>query len=766
MTRLLLLPVFLLPVALRAEAPVASYLFPAGGQRGTTVAVKVGGLFLHDRCNFELLGPGVTAPAELQRTPTLWLEGPVLPLPDSQRQEDYPRDMAGSVRLAADAPLGVRPWRVWTSQGVTPARRFVVGDLPEVIEKEVAGAPLPHRVALPITANGRMFPHEDIDIWEFELRKGQSLTARVEAAALGSPLDARLEVRDPTGRVIAENDDGPSGADPVVRIGATRDGVYQVRIHDINFKGSQAHVYRLTLTNETHVDAVFPLGCRRGTRTNFRLSGQGVPATLIAVDVPKDAGTPFAHQFDVGGKKTNPVVIDVDDLPEVVEGDTKPLVIPVVANGVIGKPRETDRWSFAAKKGEAIDIELRAQRLGSPLLGVLLVEDAQGKQLARAEGSGGKADPTLRFTAPADGTFQVVVAERFPHHGSMEYAYRLKLTKPAEPDFQVRVGLDALTLPRGGQVTLPVSVEALGGFRQPIALQLDGLPDDVTVTGSTLTAGQTTANLVLKATATAKLRSVPLTLRATAKLGDKETTRLAVATSDPSLTSLRLAVALPTPFKVVGQFVMGWASRGSVGKRRFSIERNGFTGPLTVSLADRQARHLQGAVGPTITVPAGATEFEYPITLPPWMEIGRTCRVCVMAVGVVVEPDGSKHTVSFNSINQNEQYVAVIEAGQLELTLETPSVRAEAGKSVEVKCKLTRGKGVEGPVRLELLVPDHVRGATAGAVEVPAAQSTGTLMLRFAGDKPGPFNAPLIVRATLTGTSGPITAEAKLDVGE
>ena len=61
---------------LRADAPVASYLFPAGGQRGTTVKVRVGGLNLHDRCGWELLGPGLTASKNLKRTSTRWFEGP------------------------------------------------------------------------------------------------------------------------------------------------------------------------------------------------------------------------------------------------------------------------------------------------------------------------------------------------------------------------------------------------------------------------------------------------------------------------------------------------------------------------------------------------------------------------------------------------------------------------------------------------------------------------------------------------------------------
>src|SRR5262245_45072875 len=91
--------------ALRAEAPVASYIFPAGGQRGTTVPIRVGGLFLHTSCGFEMLGPGVKASPKLESVKTIWFEGSLLPLPDSQRQEDYPKDVAGQVRIDGDASL-------------------------------------------------------------------------------------------------------------------------------------------------------------------------------------------------------------------------------------------------------------------------------------------------------------------------------------------------------------------------------------------------------------------------------------------------------------------------------------------------------------------------------------------------------------------------------------------------------------------------------------------------------------------------------------
>src|SRR5947207_6666245 len=97
-----------IPSLAAANPPVASYIFPAGAQRGTKVNVRVGGLFLYQKCGFELLGPGVTGPAHVASTKTTWFEGPILPLPDSQRQEDYPKDMAGTIAVATDAPLGIR----------------------------------------------------------------------------------------------------------------------------------------------------------------------------------------------------------------------------------------------------------------------------------------------------------------------------------------------------------------------------------------------------------------------------------------------------------------------------------------------------------------------------------------------------------------------------------------------------------------------------------------------------------------------------------
>jgi hypothetical protein len=294
---------------------------------------------------------------------------------------------------------------------------------------------------------------------------------------------------------------------------------------------------------------------------------------------------------------------------------------------------------------------------------------------------------------------------------------------------------------------------------------VEGLPAGVKASPLVIAAGQPAVEVAFDAGPSAPAGGTRLTIRGTGALSPRSVTRTAIlpaGPANPEVDSVLLAVALKVPFKVVGAYDLRLAPRGTVFRRRYTVERNGFDGPLEVSLADHQARHLQGVTGPTITVPAGAREFEYAVSLPPWMETGRTSRACVMAVGVVKD-GGAEYEVGYSSEGQNEQMIAVVETGPLGVEAERTSVRAVPGGVVPLGVRVSRGKGLTGPVRVEVVVPGHVRGLAAEPVVVPPEQSRATLGLRFAGD-PGPFNLPLVVRATLTTAAGPVTAETKVEV--
>lgn len=704
-----------------ANPPMASYIFPAGGQRGTTVDVRVGGLFLHDSPVFGVTGPGITHSPRLAPAKRVWFEGPLIPIPESQAQEDYPADMRGKVSIATDAAPGARRVHVFTAQGGAGGPVFVVGDLPELIEKEIDGEAIPESIALPVTVNGRIFPREDIDLWEFDAQAGVTVTAYVHAPSIRSPLAARLEILDAKGNVIAEQMRYACvGTDCSVAFTPRAAGKYRVRIADARALGGPAYVYRLTVT---------------------------------AANVP-------AFHFPL---RTTP-----DGLEDAIE--PRGIVsAPVAINGRIPQAGATNEWKVALRKGAPCTLDLVARRAESPLCGVVRILDAAGKELARTE-AGEVADPAaIPFTPPADGVYTVTVAEKFRGRGGPNFVYRLRLADgrgAGEPGFRLTVPAELYNALRGGTIKVKVVAERSGGFAGPILVTTEGLPSGVAATGTLIPAKQNAGEITLTVAPGATIQRHSFRIHGTGVAGLQACVRATAfhpgSRSVADTPDLGLVVTLPTPFKIVDEYVMTSAPRGETYHRKYRVDRGGFDGPITVQLAEKQARHLQGVTGPVLILRPGETEFTYPAFLPPWMELGRTCRVCVMATARIRDPlDGREHAVSFSSVDQNQQMIVVVAPGRLDVALEKTSIRAEG--EVRLAVKVARSKSLIGAARIEAILPGHWKGVSAAPLTIPADGESGELVLSFARDC-GPFNAPLVIRATVQAKGTPVTAEAKVDV--
>jgi hypothetical protein len=143
------------------------------------------------------------------------------------------------------------------------------------------------------------------------------------------------------------------------------------------------------------------------------------------------------------------------------------------------------------------------------------------------------------------------------------------------------------------------------------------------------------------------------------------------------------------------------------------------------------------------------------------MELGRTCRVCVMATAKVKDADGREHTVSFSSQEQNQQMIVVVGPGRLDLSVDKTSVRTDG--EVRLAVKVNRSKNLSGAATVEVVLPEHVKGVTAAKLVVAADKSEGDLVLKFTPDA-GPFNVPLLLRATVTTDRSPVMAETKVEV--
>ncbi|MCC2672957.1 MAG: putative subtilase-type serine protease precursor, partial [Armatimonadetes bacterium] len=439
----------------QASEPANAYLFPAGGQRGTQVAVTV-------------FGENIASVSDFHLRPTKGIEA-----------AKQTRERKVSLTLAPDAALGVVPWRVATTNGGTGSRGFVVGEYPERIEKEPGiNARAAEPVELPVTVNGRLHPHGDTDRFSFELRAGQRFYAEVMAARLGGPidtnifvgqfgnppsdvtekqLDASLTVYGPDGAVVASAED-TFGLDPALGFKAPKSGRYTAEVHHLAHLGQPQFVYRLTLAPGTLVEAVYPAGGRRGTSGGVSLVS---PAYHPAGDGDGQVG-------DL--RQTNTVPLRVGDHPELMESEPNDMpaqalaaALPAVLNGRFLTPGDADTYRVSLKKGETWQFDGWVERLGSPTDASLSVSDASGKVLtSNDDGVPGTHDPRLWFAAPADGDYLVQIREAGMSRLGERLVYRLEAT-PQAPDFEVEAGAEAVDLAPGGSVEITVSVRRLGG---------------------------------------------------------------------------------------------------------------------------------------------------------------------------------------------------------------------------------------------------------------------------------------------------------------
>jgi hypothetical protein len=128
------------------------------------------------------------------------------------------------------------------------ANPFYVRQEPNpVIAKTKATRQEPLTVTPPITITGKLARRGDIDVYQFDARKGQKLAIRIESRTLGFPLDPVLLVTDTTGKTIAQTKATVLGTDPALDFTPTADGAYRLEVRDLVGDGGMRHVYRLRI---------------------------------------------------------------------------------------------------------------------------------------------------------------------------------------------------------------------------------------------------------------------------------------------------------------------------------------------------------------------------------------------------------------------------------------------------------------------------------------------------------------------------------------
>ncbi len=155
----------------------------------------------------------------------------------------------------------------------------------------------------------------------------------------------------------------------------------------------------------------------------------------VKLDVPKDL-PPGLHFVRVATKAgvSNFRPLSIDDWVEVAETDknrskSTPQVVPV-PSVIVGKAdvEAADFFKFPVVAGKPITLEILARRLGSPLDPVLVLSDANGRELGvyADDTPGLQSDARIVYTPKVTGELIVEVRDS-TYRGGADFAYRLKI---------------------------------------------------------------------------------------------------------------------------------------------------------------------------------------------------------------------------------------------------------------------------------------------------------------------------------------------------
>jgi hypothetical protein len=471
-----------------AAAPQLAKITPRGAQRGTEVEITLTGARLEDAQQLMIYEPG--------------LEVAELTVVDGA-------NVKVKLRIAPDCALGTKHIRIRAASGVSDMRTFRVGALPAAAEVEPNSEFVkPQPVPLNSTVEGTI-TNEDVDYFVVEAKKGERITAEVEAIRLGdSMFDVFVAIFNEERFELSTSDDAALVyQDGIASIVAPADGKYIVAVRESSYGAGNS--YRCHIGTYPRPTAVVPAGGKPGETVQVKFLGDVTGEMTKSIQLPATTDSEIAiFAEDEKGISPSGLKFRLSTLDNVVEQEPNDAFAqgtkgPANAafNGILQAKGDVDYFGFTATKGQVFDIHVYGRRLRSEIDPVLYVHNAQGGNLAGNDDTGGP-DSYLRFTVPADGEHFLSVRDHLGG-GGPGFHYRVELT-PVAPSLAMTVNEfvqyvePKLVVPQGNR--FPVLITATRrDFGGPLEFLGENLPPGVTVESFALPADQAVAQVMLVA---------------------------------------------------------------------------------------------------------------------------------------------------------------------------------------------------------------------------------------------------------------------------
>ena len=757
----------LLPLApARAASPTVGGISPRGAQRGTEAEITFSGDRLSDAQEVLLYSPGVTV---------------------SKLEVVNNNTVKAKITLAPDCRLGEHHARLRTLTGVSELRTFYVGALSAVPEAEPNSEfDKPQKIPLNVTVTG-VVENEDVDYFVVEAKKGDRITAEVEAMRLGVSLfDPYVSIMDAKRFDLSTSDDSALLLqDAVASVVAPEDGTYIIQLRETSYGGNGSCVYRLHVGTFPRPRIVFPAGGKAGEDTKITYVGDVAGPIEQTFKIPADAASPLALFAEQNGQfSPSPVHFRVSPFANVLEAEpnnepskaTKATAdLPLAFNGVIDKDKDADFFRFTAKKGQVFDVNVYARRLRSPLDSVLVIHKGDGAGLASNDDSGGP-DSYLRFTVPEDGEYVFQVYDHLLR-GSPESVYRVEVT-PVQPALTLslpNIGSiptqerQAIVVPRGNRfATLVRATRA--DFGGEVVVEAPDLPPGVTMQTEPVQPNLDVVPVVFEAAADAPVGGKLVALsgkpaddkvKVTGKfrqeidlVNGNNNIRIYATTVDRPV----VAVADEAPFKLtIVQPKVPLVQLGQMQLKVVAERKPGFTGGI----------HLQMLFDPPgvgsgqADIPGDKNEAVLPLNASGGAQV-RKWKIAVLgsadrpaaAAPAQGQPAPSPGTVPAAGPVWVSSQLAELEIAPPVVLGKIEMAATEQGKPSPVLCKLDQKTKFDGKARLQLVgLPPN---ATSNELEIAATDTQAVFNVNVDAKTPAGQHNQLAAILTLIKDGEPI----------
>jgi hypothetical protein len=727
---------FLVNTAVAQKAPELGYVFPPVVQAGAETSVQLGGydftpdmqFFVHDdRVTVSILGP----PGDfLVPKPPYWFG-------EKGFQAAFPiaREIPARILVPANHPAGPVRWQVANANGSSTTAVFYVSDGPETVEARDRGQPQSLQ-RLPIGVSGRLERIAEVDRYHVTAVHDGPVSLELFARRLGANFNGMIQVRDIDDRLLADAAD-TEGVDTALTFSAKAGQTYTISLHDVDFRGNEAFVYRLVVAPGPRVITTVPAVAQRGETREVEFIGYGVASGAVVlestkrtVEFPADPQqSMLRYQLQTPHGTALPIDIPVRDASVSTAAESSSgtnataasatlLTVPCDLTAVLG-PRGEETYSWQANAGDVWRIAAESRAIGTDLDLALSIRDADGTQLATNDDLPGTPDTGLDFTVPADGLYACVVRDLSGRSSGRSSVYHLSITK-SQTAFSLSTP-QQVNIPAGDKAELSVTAARSGGHSEEIELEISGLPEGITALGELKIPGdKSELKIPLEcATNTAATASL-IYVTGKSRVDEEYVTVVATCSASGNLcprhplenqvSRTLLATTLKPIYTVelIDRNRQRAVHRGTTYPAPFIIKRDeGFAGEVVLQMAARQSRHRQGIHGPILAVPPEADRALYPCFMPEWLATDKTTRMVVLGMARQRDPAGNLRYVTQPA---DARITMILEGALLKVSHAANELTASIGDEFEIPFSISRSAKLRTPVSVQLHVPDELAG--------------------------------------------------------